>query len=104
MFGFGPKVPGITPQELEQQLNSRAVFVLDVRTVAEFRQAHIPQAYHIPLGELPQRLYEVPQDRPVVTVCRSGTRSRMAALHLQRAGYTVQNLEGGMIRWKGPIR
>ncbi|MCY0877383.1 MAG: rhodanese-like domain-containing protein [Firmicutes bacterium] len=104
MFGFGPKIPEMTPQELEQHIKDRAVFVLDVRTVAEFRQAHIPQAYHIPLGELPHRLHEVPADRPVVTVCRSGSRSRMAAQHLQKAGYTVHNLQGGMLQWKGPVR
>lgn len=105
MFGLKPRIPELKGNELEQQLKDRApVFILDVRTPAEFRQGHIPQAHLIPLGELGRRLGEIPKDKTIVTVCHSGARSRMAASQLQKAGYQVMNLAGGMLRWSGPVR
>jgi len=73
--------------------------VLDVREPHEWRAGHAPKARHIPLGELPQRLSEVPANRIVVTVCRSGMRSRQAAALLAREGRQVTNLAGGMHAW-----
>lgn len=79
------------------------VQVVDVREPAEFAGplGHLRGARLIPLGELPQRLAELDRARPVVTVCRSGTRSAQAALMLARAGFAeVANLSGGMLRWR----
>lgn len=79
------------------------VSLLDVREPAELHGdlGNIEWAAHIPLGELQQRIDEVPRDKPVVCVCRSGRRSAQAAVLLQRAGLTdVANLSGGMIRWR----
>lgn len=79
------------------------VQVVDVREPAEFGGAlgHLRAARLIPLGELPQRLDELDRARPVVTVCRSGTRSAQAALLLGKAGFAeVANLGGGMLRWR----
>lgn len=102
MFGLGAKVPQISPQELQAQLKQeRPPFVIDVRTIGEFRGGHIPGARLIPLGELGQRLAEIPIDQPVVTVCRSGSRSQVAAKQLKKAGYDVYNMAGGMMRWDG---
>lgn len=102
---FGPKVPEISAGELQQLLQGTdSPFVLDVRTPAEFNQGHIPQATLIPLSELGQRLHEVPKDRHVVAVCRSGARSLTASKHLIQAGYKVSNLQGGMMRWTGPTK
>ena len=56
-------------------------------------------ALNIPLRELADRLGQVPSDRPVVTVCASGNRSRTAAELLEAAGYEVANLTGGMTAW-----
>lgn len=78
------------------------VFVLDVRQPAEFtgELGHVPGATLLPLGELRGRLDEIPRDRPVITVCRSGARSAQASLILEKAGYPrVANLAGGMLRW-----
>ena len=56
---------------------------------------------HIPLGDLRERLHEVPKDKPVVAVCYAGKRSGMATIILQRGGYTeVANLSGGLLRWR----
>lgn len=73
--------------------------LLDVREQAEWRAGHAPKARHIPLGQLPNRLNELSAGRTVVTVCRSGMRSRQAAALLAREGRQVVNLSGGMHAW-----
>lgn len=78
----------------------KALFVLDVRQPDEFREGHIAGAKLIPLNELPNRLNELPKDREVLCVCRSGARSSAAAGQLSRAGYTAINMQGGMIAWQ----
>ncbi|MDA8193591.1 MAG: rhodanese-like domain-containing protein [Thermaerobacter sp.] len=101
---FGPKVLDVNGEQLQDLLRSQTPpYILDVRTPGEFHEGHIPQAELIPLNELGHRLHEVPRDRPVVTVCRSGARSHTAARHLVQAGFDVKNLQGGMLRWSGPI-
>lgn len=79
------------------------VQIVDVRESAEFSGplGHLRGARLVPLGELPQRLDELDRARPVVVVCRSGTRSAQAALLLGKAGFgAVANLGGGMLRWR----
>ena len=89
------------PDWLEE--HAGAVLILDVREPAEFTGplGHIAGARLLPLGELAARSGELPRDRPIVTVCRSGSRSAQAATLLQRAGFErVANLAGGMLRWR----
>ncbi len=73
--------------------------ILDVREDDEWAAGRIDAAQHIPLAELPARLTELDVDRPVVTVCRSGSRSGKAATLLAKAGLSAQNMDGGMQRW-----
>ena len=74
--------------------------LVDVRTSEEYRSGHIPGAVNIPLNALPARLKEVPNDKPVIVVCATGSRSRSGASAFTRAGYTeVYNLQGGTMRW-----
>ena len=62
---------------------------------------HIRGAMLMPLGELAERAGELPKDKPVVAVCRAGSRSAHATAILQKAGFTdVANLPGGMLRWR----
>lgn len=79
------------------------IHLLDVRDADELGDAELGRievADHIPLGELRDRASEVPFDRPVVTVCRSGKRSAQAAVILSKAGCErVANLARGMIEW-----
>jgi molybdopterin/thiamine biosynthesis adenylyltransferase/rhodanese-related sulfurtransferase len=92
----------ITPKELNEQLSSGAdVVLIDVREPHEWNAGHLDAATHIPLAQVPQRLAEIPKDRDVVMICRSGGRSAHAQEHLIRQhGYTrVKNLVGGMKRW-----
>jgi len=79
--------------------------LLDVRNPDEWNDplGHIEGARQIPLPELSVRAGEIEawKDRPVVIVCRSGRRSRLAAEELSGLGFRqLFNLEGGMIAWR----
>ena len=95
----------VEPHWLEENLAS--VRVLDVREPNEFSGplGHIRGATLIPLGELAARARELPKDKPIVAVCRAGSRSAHATAILQKAGFSeVANLPGGMLRWRGEGR
>lgn len=75
-------------------------FMLDVREPDEWQQIRIPGATLIPLGELPQRLSELPKDQEIVVVCRSGNRSQVGAEILAKAGFSgVTSMAGGVNEW-----
>ena len=81
-------------------LREAGAFVLDVRQPEEWNAVHIPGATLIPLGELSARLSEVPGDRQVVVVCRSGNRSAQGRDILLGAGFpSVTSMAGGMNDW-----
>jgi len=91
----------IDPHGLEE--HTRAVQILDVREPGEFEGplGHIRGAILIPLGELAERTAELARDRPIVSVCRAGSRSAQATVILREAGFgDVANLAGGMLRWR----
>jgi rhodanese-related sulfurtransferase len=73
--------------------------MLDVREDFEWAAGHVDGAHHVPGNQLPERLGELAQDRPVVVVCRSGHRSALAADYLNRVGLDAHNLGGGLVRW-----
>lgn len=98
MFQKSP-IAEITPQEAQAMQRDGAILI-DVRESYEWHEGHIPGARHIPLGSLTQHLDKLDKTQEIVTVCRSGHRSMMAANALQRAGFTqVSNMSGGMMRW-----
>jgi rhodanese-related sulfurtransferase len=75
--------------------------VLDVREPSEWNELHVPGATLIPLGELAARVNEVPKDREVVVICRSGNRSQEGRDILKRAGFTqVTSVAGGIRQWQ----
>lgn len=79
------------------------ITLVDVREPAELTGdlGKVDDIIHIPLGELRERAAEVPRDKPVVCICRSGRRSAQACTILEKAGVTdVANSAGGMIRWR----
>ena len=91
----------VTPADLKQrQAAGEQLYILDVREPAEYADGHIAGSKLIPLGQLANRISGLPQDRPIVAVCRSGNRSSVAQGVLKRAGFTnVLNLRGGMLAW-----
>lgn len=103
-FTFGG-VWEVEPHWLEENLAK--VQVVDVREPAEFSGplGHIRGATLVPLGELAARAKDLPKDKPVVAVCRAGSRSAHATAILQKAGLAdVANLPGGMLRWRAEGR
>ena len=90
----------IDAQQLEQIRNRDDVVVLDVREDWEYAEGHIPGAVLIPLGQIPDRLNEIPADKTVVAVCRSGNRSNQATQFLRQEGFdNIHNMTGGMNSW-----
>lgn len=90
----------IDAHELHARLSEKPPpFVVDVRRRDEFTAGHVPGAKLIPLPELGARLDEIPRDRAVVCVCRSGSRSGSAVKLLTKRGLYAENLRGGMLAW-----
>ncbi len=82
------------------ELRDAGAFVLDVREPHEWVEGHIPGSTLIPLGELPARVAEVPKDKQILVVCRSGNRSQSGRDILVQAGFTnVTSMDGGVVQW-----
>jgi hydroxyacylglutathione hydrolase len=95
------RITQLEPAELARMDGDHTPLVIDVRHDSEWNSGHLPAAVHIPLGQLTDRLSELPQRRPLVTQCQSGARSAIAASLLRRAGFAdVSNLVGGYSAWE----
>ncbi len=88
----------VDPREAQEAVGRGAV-LLDVRESHEWRSGHAPKARHIPLGELGRRAGELPRNREILVVCRSGSRSARAARMLAAQRGDVANVKGGMGAW-----
>jgi sulfur-carrier protein adenylyltransferase/sulfurtransferase len=91
----------ITATELKEMRDRGDDFLLvDVREPAEWEIVHLPDAVLIPKGELPSRLSELPQDKPVVMYCKSGVRSAETLALLKSAGFKdAMHVQGGISAW-----
>lgn len=74
-------------------------YVLDVRQPEEYEEAHVPGAVLVPLDQLGTRIGEIPQDRELHVICKTGGRSAAAVDALRRAGYSAVNVAGGTMAW-----
>ncbi len=95
----------ITAGELAEMQNSGEDFLLvDVREPAEFEIVSIPGATLIPKGDIPSKLSELPQDKPVVLYCKTGVRSAEALATLKGAGFsTAKHVQGGVTAWANQV-
>ena len=93
------EVSDVTPEDVVALVEADAL-LLDVREPDEWEAGHAPGAVHVPMREIPGRVDELPTDRRIVAICRSGARSRAVAEVLVGAGYDVVNAEGGMRAWE----
>ncbi|MDW8805548.1 rhodanese-like domain-containing protein [Streptomyces scabiei] len=104
MFSFLRRGRGrgrLTPQLAHEQTSDGTAVLLDVRETAEWNAGHAPGALHLPLSRLAAgaSLPAAVQGRPVVTICRSGHRSRQAASLLTGRGFQATDAAGGMTAW-----
>jgi rhodanese-related sulfurtransferase len=74
-------------------------FVVDVRTQEEWDEYHVPNVPLIPLDQLPDRLNEIPKDKIILVICRSGNRSQEGRDILLSAGYQATSVTGGIKEW-----
>jgi len=82
------------------ELFSAGAFLLDVREPSEWEAGHVDGAVLIPLAELPARMSEVPSDKTVLVICRSGNRSAQARDQLRAAGFSqTTSIDGGINAW-----
>lgn len=88
----------VQPQMMSADLPA-GVYLLDVREDDEWAAGHAPDAVHVRLGELSARTDEIPRDREVYVICRSGARSAYAAQALSGAGWNTVNVSDGMTGW-----
>lgn len=93
-------VEELTIAQYLSERDRRDLQLVDVRENEEWLDGRIAGSILIPLGELAVRVGELDPARPVVTVCRSGRRSLVAAGALQAAGFVeVRSLAGGLLEW-----
>lgn len=103
LFSFmRPGGKGVTVAEATLLINREDAVVVDVRETSEWSSGHIPNARHIALGQLNQRLAELEKvkSKPLIVCCASGNRSSSACGTLKKAGFErVFNLSGGIRAW-----
>ncbi len=93
--------PDVSVEDVLALTADGSVAVIDVREASEFAEGHIAGATLLPLGELAERVDEVPTDLPVILVCRSSNRSGQAYRLLEKQGFTnIHNMTGGMLAWQ----
>src|SRR6266702_7892068 len=90
--------PVAVPEVLSADLPAEA-YLLDVRENDEWTAGHAPDAVHVRLGELGARAGELPRDREVYVICRTGARSAYAAQALAAGGLNTVNVADGMTGW-----
>jgi len=90
----------ISPDELQKMLASEnPPTLIDVREEGEAAICQIAGSTLIPMNTIPQHLEEIPRDRPVVLYCHHGMRSMMVGQFLDRNGFEVLSLAGGIDLW-----
>lgn len=92
--------PELSAAEAKTMLDRGQAQLFDVREVWEWITTRIPGATLIPMGEVVQRMQEIPKDRPVIIHCATGQRSAKVTDALRQAGYErVYNMAGGIVAW-----
>ncbi len=89
---------GVSPHEAVELLVGTALLI-DVREANECSDGHIPGMLHLPLDVVADQLGDLPRDRKVIVVCRSGRRSAGVTELLVRSGFDAVNLDGGLLAW-----
>ncbi len=98
---MGPGVPAVSVQEAaELQGNETGALIIDVREPNEYTQIRAKGAVLLPLGRLNGRVKDLPRDREILLMCRTGGRSQNATQMLVGNGFeNVTNVNGGVVAW-----
>jgi rhodanese-related sulfurtransferase len=89
-----------TPREVALLHERGEIELIDVREPEEWDAGRIAGSRHVQLTELSAQADSLPRDRPIVFVCRSGSRSAMATQAFSGAGFDAHNMSGGLLEWK----
>ncbi len=95
-----PTLPSTVHAPRALELVAEGATLVDVREAGEWRSGHAALAIHITLSQLARQTRRLPQDRPVVVMCQSGSRSKVAAKQLRNAGFRATSLSGGIGTWQ----
>jgi rhodanese-related sulfurtransferase len=92
----------VTVDEVKKMIDEKEdVFLLDVRTVGEYKMSHIKGTYRVHVDDVSKRLKDIPKDKDVIVLCAVGGRSAVATERLLNNGYTrVFDMLGGMREWE----
>ena len=89
-----------SPQLVSMMEENDDLVIIDVREMHEIARGTIEGAIPMPMATVPLRLNEIPNDKEVVFICRSGARSAQACMFMEQNGFdNVYNLRGGIISW-----
>jgi rhodanese-related sulfurtransferase len=103
-----PPVPAVNVHEAERRRRETSALLVDVREPWEFAEVRAEDVALLPLSSMPDRIAELPADRELLFICRSGARSGQVTAYLQAQGRAdVANVIGGMIAWEAaglPVR
>lgn len=86
-----------------QTTKKQVVNIIDVREKGEFAAGHIPKSINLPLSSLALNTKSLSKDEDYYIICASGGRSSVATTLLNKFGYNVTNVEGGVAAWKGAL-
>lgn len=93
------ELPHVDPEEAAGLVDAEGAVLLDVREQEEWDAGHAPAARHVAMSTISGRADEIPNDRLIVCVCRSGGRSGAVTEALVNGGWKAANLAGGMQAW-----
>ncbi|HEY7135564.1 MAG TPA: rhodanese-like domain-containing protein [Acidimicrobiia bacterium] len=91
-------IPQVDVEEARRRLDDGAL-LLDVREPDEWNAGHAPDATFLPMGQVTAAREQLPRDRAIVAICRSGARSGRVTAALVSWGFDAVNLAGGMQAW-----
>lgn len=97
------RVTSVTSADFEKNIIDHDVQLLDVRTPKEYAEGHIAGAVNIDVNSpafLPDATAAIDKDKPVYVYCRGGVRSKKAAKKLAKKGYTIIDLDHGILGWQ----
>lgn len=89
-----------SPEVVVSEIQQGSSWLLDVRSQEEWHDGHAPQAHHTFLGDLREKIAQLPTKTRIITQCMSGTRSAIAASLLQASGFSAINMSGGFPAWQ----